>query len=535
MYDKGEMPMFQTLLVDDDFLVRSYLKTLNSWERAGYEVVKDAQDGEAALHVLEEEKIDVVITDISMPLMDGIELIRHIREEKENIYIIVLSCHDDFEYVKEAMRLGADEYILKNTLDEETLYEILEKSRHQIEKRRKKNSEQERTKKLIRMGSHTLKYHFFNGILSGTLSGQEREEKRAEAKIQGKFQNSAVITMFMHQWHEQSQIWTPLEAEQYSQAFRLGLMAQMEELLQEDSGYAEIIYLGAGIFCCFLDMSSMRRSSIMRQRLTNVASACFRYCKKEPYAFGIGVSSICIGEEGIRQAYQQAREMMKLSFYDDSDILYFDLGKESTTELPQAAKELSDRIEFLKKGRKQEELEALWKRVVENCAHAHTDSKTVIQWLRRLDKTAGLERPSEFYQSIHKIQQLREIAAHYGQELFADKKMKVPEGVSGAVKHAITFINGNYKKPISLQDAADAAGVNPAYLSYLFKQEMEIGFSNYLQECRMECAKELLCTTNYKIKDVASEAGFNDYHYFSKTFKKLNNCSPADYRKEHSQ
>mgnify|MGYP003253946710 FL=1 len=527
--------MFRTLLVDDDFLVRSYLKTLNAWEKAGYEVVKDVQDGEEALHVLEEEKIDVIITDISMPLMDGIELIRHIREEKENIYIMVLSCHDDFEYVKEAMRLGADEYILKNTLDEDTLLEILEKSRHQIESRLEKSSEQERAWKLIRMGSHTLKYHFFNGILSGTLNGQEREAKRAEAGIRGRFQNSAVINMFMHEWNEKNQVWSPLEAEQYSQSFRHGLMTEMEDLLQEDSDYAEIIYLGAGIFCCFLDMSSMRRSSVMRQRLTNVASACFRYCKKEPYHFGIGVSNICFGEEGIRQAYQQAREMMKLSFYDDSDILYFDNGKEISSRLPEAAEELYERIEILKKGRKQEELAEMWRRVTDACKRTHVDSKLVFQWLRRLDKRAGLERPAEFYSNVHNMDELCRIAENYSRELFADKKIAVPAGVSGAVRHAIEFINGNYKKPISLQDAAEAAGVNPAYLSYLFKQEMEIGFSNYLQECRMECAKELLCTTNYKIKDVASEAGFNDYHYFSKTFKKLNDCSPADYRREHSQ
>ncbi len=388
--------MFRTLLVDDDFLVRSYLKTLNAWEKAGYEVVKDVQDGEEALHVLEEEKIDVIITDISMPLMDGIELIRHIREEKENIYIMVLSCHDDFEYVKEAMRLGADEYILKNTLDEDTLLDILEKSRHQIESRLEKSSEQERTRKLIRMGSHTLKYHFFNGILSGTLNGQEREAKRAEAGIRGRFQNSAVINMFMHEWNEKNQVWSPLEAEQYSQSFRHGLMTEMEDLLQEDSDYAEIIYLGAGIFCCFLDMSSMRRSSVMRQRLTNVASACFRYCKKEPYHFGIGVSNICFGEEGIRQAYQQAREMMKLSFYDDSDILYFDNGKEISSRLPEAAEELYERIEILKKGRKQEELAEMWRRVTDACKRTHVDSKLVLQWLRRLDKRAGLERPAEF-------------------------------------------------------------------------------------------------------------------------------------------
>ena len=71
--------MFRTLLVDDDFLVRTYLKTLSSWERAGYEITQDVQDGEEALDVMKQKEIDVVITDISMPVMDGIELIRHIR------------------------------------------------------------------------------------------------------------------------------------------------------------------------------------------------------------------------------------------------------------------------------------------------------------------------------------------------------------------------------------------------------------------------------------------------------------------------
>ena len=113
--------MFQTLLVDDDFLVRSYLKTLDSWEKEGYEVVRDVQDGEEALEEMNQEKIDIVVTDISMPLMDGIELIKAVKKNWPEVSVIVLSCHDDFEYVKEAMRLGADEYILKNTLDENSL------------------------------------------------------------------------------------------------------------------------------------------------------------------------------------------------------------------------------------------------------------------------------------------------------------------------------------------------------------------------------------------------------------------------------
>lgn len=530
---KGKGPMVQTLLVDDDFLVRTYLKTLDSWQKAGYEVAGDVQDGEEALKVLEEKNMDVVITDISMPLMDGIELIRRIREESEKIYIIVLSCHDDFEYVKEAMRLGANEYILKNTLDEGTLYELLVKSRLRIESLREKSSERERAKKLIRMGSHTLKYHFFNGILSGTLSGREREEKRIEAGIQGSFQNSAVISMFMRKWNEQSRIFSPLEAEQYSQGFRHGLMAEMEELLKEDAGFAEIIYLGAGIYCCFLDLSSMRRDSVMRQRLTDVALACFGYCKNMPYEFGIGVSNICIGSEGIRQAYQQAREMMKLSFYDDSDILYYDYKKEISPFLPPEAEELYDRIALLKKDRRKEELIEQWNRVLTSLERSHTDGKTVVSWLKRLDQRVGLDRGSEVYAAVHTMEQLREIAGTYEKDLFTGQGSPLPPGVSGAVRLAAEFIQSNYKGQLSLQDTADAAGVNPAYLSFLFKQEMGIGFSNYLQECRMQCAKELLSATNHKIKDVALESGFLDYHYFSKTFKKCTGCSPADYRKGH--
>lgn len=194
--------MYRTLVADDDFLVRSYLKTLDSWGKAGYEIVNDAEDGEEAYNFLRKEKVDVLVTDLSMPVMDGIELIRRIREENREIYIIVLSCHDDFEYVKEAMRLGADEYVLKNSLDEDSLYETLEKSARLIEKRRRKSQEQAQTRKLIRFGSHALKYYFFNGLISGTLKGHAREEKRVEAGITGKFFNSAVICMFMEKWAE---------------------------------------------------------------------------------------------------------------------------------------------------------------------------------------------------------------------------------------------------------------------------------------------------------------------------------------------
>ena len=144
--------MIRTVIVDDDFLVRSYLKQLKAWERADYRIVADARDGEEALKAVEELVPEVVVTDISMPLMDGIELIRRIRESNHSVYIIVLSCHDDFEYVKEAMKLGADEYVLKNSLNEDSLYEMLIRTAGQIQDKKEKFQENDEAKRLMEMG-----------------------------------------------------------------------------------------------------------------------------------------------------------------------------------------------------------------------------------------------------------------------------------------------------------------------------------------------------------------------------------------------
>ncbi len=523
--------MYRTMIVDDDFLVRSYLKQLDAWQRAGCEIVADVRDGEEALKVYEEQKPDVIITDISMPLMDGIELIRQIRKENESVYIIVLSCHDDFEYVKEAMKLGANEYVLKNSLDEESLYELLKNAENQMESLKEKYKEVDEKKRLIEMGRHSLKYHYFNGLLAGSFDKEERDKKRREAGIWGKFINSAVINMFIPLWSALKGQYSVLELDQYSQRFLQKLDGSLEILLGDEHQYVEEVYLGEGVFCCFLDLSEMRRSSLMKQRLTSVATACFRCCKEEKYDYAIGVSNICFGEEGIRQAYQQAREIIKLSFYEESDILYYEGQPQIGREIPGAAEKLLGDLENYVKGHQYEEMKAAFVQVIDACRKNYTDSRIVTHWLKELDQKAQIERNQEAYGGIVKIEQLMDICEEYRQKLFLKKKKEIPKGTSPVIHTVVDFLHDHYKEQIGLTEAAQAAGLNPAYLSYLFKQEMGVGLSNYILDLRIECAKGMLLSTNEKIKEVASKSGFNDYHYFSKTFKKINGVSPADYRK----
>lgn len=522
--------IIQTIIADDDFLVRSYLKQLRAWEKAGYQITADARDGEEALEMADRLKPDVIFTDISMPLINGIELIGKIREKNKTVYIAALSCHDDFEYVKEAMKQGADEYVLKHSLDEDSLFEMLMTIRRQLQSRKEKAKEDDYTQRLIEMGRHSLKYYYFNGLLAGNFCPDENEQRRKEAGIQGKYINSAVINLFIPKWTELRSSCSELDLEHYSQHF-LQKLAKEIEIQKDPFSYTECIYLGEGVFCCFADMSELRRSSLMKQKLTSLATACLRCCEDEIYPFGIGVSSICFGGEGIRQAYLQAREMIKISFYVKKSILYYEEYPEAGKILPQEAEHLLEHAPSYLEHQQYPLMKEEFLKVLEAAKKQYTDSRLLLHWLKSLDRRLHVERTSEQYARIVGIEQLMDICEEYQNLFISIRETKLPENTSQGVRLAVSYLHSHYQEQVGLTEAAAAAGLNPSYLSYIFKQELGVGFSAYLLDLRMKYAMALLKNTNEKMKDVAAMAGFNDYHYFSKAFKKVAGVSPANYRK----
>ncbi len=124
----------------------------------------------------------------------------------------------------------------------------------------------------------------------------------------------------------------------------------------------------------------------------------------------------------------------------------------------------------------------------------------MVQWLKKLNQTAGIEKEPIWYGDIESFEKFREKGSACISQLFVGEEDAVPEGISAAVKKALEFIREHYETPISLQDAADAAEVNPAYLSYLFKQEMKIGFSNYVQELRIDYQRSFFQRRTVKLR-----------------------------------
>ena len=432
------------------------------------------------------------------------------------------------------MKEGADEYVLKNSLSEETLYGVLEVAYGHLEKNHKKDSlEEGKTER--EEGSEdgpgmNEKFLFFNQILAGTLQGEEREEKRLQAGIRGKYKNSAVIVI---KKEESDHTEDPLEEakkEQESFEFYHRMKGKLQARLTASKDNEELVYLGKGIYCCFLDLSEECKSSVMYQKLTCTSSACYRICTEEEDNYKIGVSNICIGMDALRQAYQQARMMVKYSFYEKDGMAYYEVDKLVGKELPKEAKDLLDQVKVLQKKKEKREFLVRAKETVEAFKNSRCDSALIEPWFKKLAGTLQVDSVKE---EVHFtcIQEVEEALDRLAKIAFKTENQALPENISAPVKLAAEYAANHYREDMGLGEAAEAAGVNSSYLSYLFSQEMGIGFAGYLLKLRLDHAKKLLKESNMKMWQVAEEAGFNDYHYFSKVFKKAEGMSPAHYRK----
>ena len=183
----------------------------------------------------------------------------------------------------------------------------------------------------------------------------------------------------------------------------------------------------------------------MQQRLTEAAAICYRHCQEDLCDFGISVSSVCMGEDGIRQAYQQAREMMKLHFYEKKEILYFEGRKKADSVLPESAEKLEGQISRLKAGKDRKKAEELWTQVLADCQDRYTDGRLLVQWLKKLNQTAGIEKEPIWYGDIESFEKFREKGSACISQLFVGEEDAVPEGTSAAVKK-LWSLSGNIMK-----------------------------------------------------------------------------------------
>jgi two-component system response regulator YesN len=501
------------------------ISTLIDWKGNGIELVGCAMDGEEALNKIKSLKPDIVLIDIRMPKLDGLEVIERAQEEGIKFKSIILSGYDDFYFAKKAIELRSFSYLLKPCKPEEILKEVL-KAKEDIEK----EIEKENTlKEFINYYNDTLpliRERVLGEVLYGTRTYHEVEKDFEKYKIHFRYKKYCIILMKIE-----------VEAEgEIEEAYKLACVDVVKRKAKGMS--VEVIRDREGIAILINSEEELKKESI-EKFLNEVRREIYDKFEVNAY-FGIG--RWMEGLDKIKYSYYQAREALELKFFAEEfdaifyeDIwphqsnFYYPVNEEReiiNSVILNKREDLNKKVEnFLNAlytgGFSQWFVKAsilvLLGNLIKACYEKNVDigdiaGERAFEGILRADKKETLKSLS--LSVIHKIVEKIEKAM--------DK--------NPIIRDAIEYIDKNYYKDINLESVAREVYVTPAYLSILFKKEMNINFVNYLHKVRVEKAKKLLEDRSLKTYQVASMVGFGDEKYFSQIFKKYTGLTPTQYR-----
>ncbi|XID92316.1 response regulator [Paenibacillaceae bacterium WGS1546] len=521
--------MFKILLVDDEVDIREGLAHLIDWHSFGFTVAGQAANGRDGLELLQSSTFHLVITDISMPVLNGLELIKEMRRLNLQQSVLILSGYNDFAYLKEALLYRVENYLLKPVNENElaaSLIQIREDICNEIESnlREKENMSILRSKLLNRLVTRSIsKLEFLNkaDFLQISLSAPAYRILVIELESATELYDKAGERI------EHLKLFSAMNVCQEV------LQRVTDGILFEDS-YQHLVYI-----------AKLKGDHLPWVELAENIKISLKTYVKEPASVIIGPEVHGLGN--IPHSYNEALRMLEYKFY---------LGREATISperLPN--RKFANDIEFEK------ECQSLGEAVFQGdygaclriTAHLFERftmdglaSKAFVQnaafelimaALKQVKEANGdirqiLPEPERLYMDISSQSTLADIHSLLNERLLsiADylTKLKTTRPIK-IIKSVIEYIHANYNRDPTLKQAAEIHYMNPGYLGKLFKRETGTSFHDYLNNVRIEKAKQLLTTTNHFVYQVSEMVGYRDYNYFHRTFKKHAGVSPSDF------
>lgn len=517
--------MKKIIIVDDDFIVRTYLKQMLDWKKHGF-LFYDAKNGKEALDICQKEQIDTILTDMSMPVMDGMQLIKALKQYNIACHIIVLSCHDDIMYVKEAMKLGADDYLLKNDLTAENLLKVLQKLN--LHDTHTQNHVTISTEELAQIGRRKLQNDFFTAFADNSINNEEKLLKLAkQADIHATFTTSCAILIKLTNWSQRLQILEDTDITTFKQAF-----SKMCQNIFQHNEYnlKNTIYIfqpkkNGEYWSILIDFtnenSRAKLDRILKTIMQKIILFSMRYFNLNAIC---ALSDIQKNLPDLKQHYLKLLNIDDLKFYTNDKIFteadFIHISTRITTDMLELLQELINTLNM-----DDTTFETLQQKFLKTIEQSRFSLNVLSIIINRLKNTLNydfhfdLNNFTEFKtQFINQIAQKR-------------NSLKKDDIAHPAIRIAVKYIDKNYRQPLSQQIIADYVHLNPAYFSTLFKKNTGINFSDYLINCRLNAVKKRLLNSSDKIKNISIEEGFTDYQYFCKLFKKIIGVNPSEYRK----
>jgi two-component system response regulator YesN len=509
------------LVVDDEPIIRLGLRTLVEWEKHGLNFIGEASDGQEALEMIRSVDVDILVTDIRMPRMDGLELIRRTREIKESIGILVLSCLDDFAFVKEAMKLGAYDYILKPTMEPEELLSIL------------KN-----------MGDK---------LLQDRVAKEQIHLWQAELEQSKSFQNAAKIRHYLDNDVYDAKLdedlfmkgnglyslcicWSPSLRMSFGEWQFTDAAASVR--LTDNSLLLIYPFESAGSKYEQHHQSFLRAKDIERHLYKELAD-------ETRWLICIGpMMSKLIDLKNNLQIH--ARQLQHYYFNYSKETVIWDDCPEMFAEAPFPYEHRNDLLRAISHNNADgivyhaEQIGLSLKASKPPVAKIHAfifELMGLAVGYAREEGYAHIDDFEQQYVSLEKIQScfqidvLTEWLAEAMRELWNCRWGTTLHTISSNVfiRKAMEFMKTNYNKNIATVDIADHVKLSRSYLSDLYSREMGESLIETLTRIRIAEAKKKLRSGEMKVYEVAESVGFSDPRSFAKTFKRIVGCTPKEY------
>lgn len=531
------MDKYTVLLVDDEEeVIQVILKKIN-WEDLGFSVIGYANNGVKALEMVEEYQPDVVMTDIKMPYMDGMELAKCIKNEYPATKLLIFTGFDEFEYAKEAVHLEVEEYLLKpvNSLElAEVFTQLKEKLDQEIEEKRSAEIMQ----KYYLESLPLLQANFYTTLVEGRIPEEKLSKYLSDYQIS--FEGPYFCCLVLHTSATQvpDQV-SPL-------LLSASVQKQAEEHMGEKWKAKVFSYLGNGVLIVQLKCEN---------EISELTDECDRFCRYVRRMLGavvtIGIGKVCGQVLDLSKSYASAREAVSYrAIYGASRAINMSEiapGQKGENDFSSDA-ELSQLFKIIRLGTKEEVAEA----VDRYLQHLSFPDKSLQQHhLAVMELTSALYRFSENNEIV-----LEEIFGDmrklYSRLLEMDPKglrnwlinvsLAFQENLISArskstrsiVEKAEAYVKMHYAdEELSLDTISQELGVSNSYFSTVFKKETGKTFIGYLTDYRMDQASRLLIETNEKSYIIAGAVGYTDPNYFSYVFKRRFGTAPSRYRMEH--
>ena len=538
------MNEIKVFLVEDEMVIRRGIKNSIDWEKEGYIFCGEASDGELAYPMIIKEKPDILITDIRMPFMDGLELCKLVKKELPNIKILILSGYDEFDYAKEAIRLGVTESLLK-PISSGKLLEALNGVSESIRREKEDKDLVRKYMEEMRENTEHEKQKFFEQMIAGNLSMADALEtgKKYEMSLSAGMYNLLLFRFTLGEENRKS-------------GELLGEAEYAIEKLTERLEYVFEFQRGVEGWAFLLMADNEEQMSERVKELSKDLEEILKNDSTTAYGGGIGqpVARLRELEESFREAERAlaARFTMELNriisvddirmaqnvdTLDDIEITSFGEIEKTRTMLEKflnngVEDEIDEFVDVYINELPEENLKSVLMR-------QYIIMDAYIVMMSFCEKIEGIEgemqaQSEELKNSMKTIQTVEEIKNYI--RMLLKKIIGVRDTISGRrysdiIEIAKDQIRKTYMSDeISLNTVAAEVGMSPSYFSSIFSKEMGKTFVEYLTEIRMDRAKELLMCSSMKTSEIGYEVGYKDPHYFSYIFKKTQNCTPKEFR-----